>query len=71
MPIPNYVQYDELTKTVSLHYREDGRSTIQTFKAADVAEAGMLTASKGWRLVGEHWEYSPLEGYTMNIERKG
>jgi hypothetical protein len=69
MQTQNEARYDEIHQTVTLTYREDGRNTIETFKANDLLEAGMLTVAKQWRLTDNEWNYSALEGYTIGIER--
>jgi hypothetical protein len=66
----DYAQFDERNGTLTLHYKEGGRSTIETVKVGDLIDAGTLILARGWGFTAHTWDYSALDGHTIGIERR-
>lgn len=62
--------YDERTKTARVWDRETpNATTMSSFTADDVLEAGILVVARGWRMLDDQWSYNPLDGHEIRIAR--
>lgn len=68
--LDDYAQFDERNGVLTLHYKEGGRSTIETVKVGDLIDAGTLVLARGWSFTAATWSYSALDGHTIGIKRK-
>jgi hypothetical protein len=68
--IEDYATFDERQGVATLHYKVNGKSTIETIKVGDLIDAGTLIMARGWQFTADAWNYSALDGYTVGIKRK-
>lgn len=65
----NEATYNEITRKLTLRYKDGTKTTIKTMDADSVLTASELIRSEGFRTVANDWSYSQLDGYSVGIER--
>jgi hypothetical protein len=65
----NEATYNEITRKLTLRYKDGTKTTIKTLDARSVTGALELIWSEGFRATDSEWAYNQLDGYSIGIER--
>lgn len=65
----NEATYNEITRKLTLRYKDGTKTTIRTMDAARLVTALDLIHAEGFRPTSSSWSYSQLDGYSIGIER--